>query len=397
VRAYETSHPWIRFDVRQVRGLGDRTWILLGEARSKCEHLAGTPLKPAVAERLHEVTLIKGAWATTAIEGNTLSEDQVAGIRAGTFKAPPSREYQEREVANVLGALEWLNTSVQHGRAPDLSVKVICDLNLRLLEGVELDDGDVTPGEIRTSSYGVGPYRGAPAEDCEYLLERLCEWIDGPDFRHEDPEIQFALTLVAAAFAHLYVAWIHPFGDGNGRTARLVEFLILARSGQVPLPAAHLMSNHYMLTRDHYYRELDRASRTGGEAQGFVTYAIQGFVDGIRDQIDEVRTQQFMVAWVNYVHEIMGGLPQTKTCERQRTLLLAIGPPVGRDEMLGLSPRIARLYAQVGPRTLSRDLNRLEGLGLIRRRADGLYEPTVEQLAAFLPPAAPDPAVSESS
>ncbi len=38
------------------------------------------------------------------------------------------------------------------------------------------------------------------------------------------------------------MAWIHPFGDGNGRTARLLEFLILARCGMVPLPAAHLLS-----------------------------------------------------------------------------------------------------------------------------------------------------------
>ena len=44
--------------------------------------------------------------------------------------------------------------------------------------------------------------------------------------------------LVRAMMAHLYLAWIHTFGDGNGRTARLLEFLILARSGKVPLPAA---------------------------------------------------------------------------------------------------------------------------------------------------------------
>ena len=45
--------------------------------------------------------------------------------------------------------------------------------------------------------------------------------------------------ILKATLAHLYIAWIHPFGDGNGRTARLVEFMLLSRAG-VPSPSAHL-------------------------------------------------------------------------------------------------------------------------------------------------------------
>jgi Fic family protein len=82
----------------------------------------------------------------------------------------------------------------------------------------------------------VGNYRAAPAEDCKYLLDRLVDWLNGPTFVHADPEIQFALILAKAVYAHLYLAWIHPFGDGNGRTARLLEFVILASSGLVPFP-----------------------------------------------------------------------------------------------------------------------------------------------------------------
>ena len=77
-RLYEESHPWLTFDLRQVNNMGPRPWMLMGEARSKCQHLAGAPLQPALAEALNQVTLIKGAQATTAIEGNTLTEQQVA-------------------------------------------------------------------------------------------------------------------------------------------------------------------------------------------------------------------------------------------------------------------------------------------------------------------------------
>src|ERR1700730_5616991 len=74
--AHEKTHPWISFslDTRKTPGI---TWVALGEARSKCEHLAGVPLMPNVAKLLHEVYLAKGVHATAAIEGNTLSERQV--------------------------------------------------------------------------------------------------------------------------------------------------------------------------------------------------------------------------------------------------------------------------------------------------------------------------------
>ena len=88
VRTYETTHPWITFGRTDISKVEPKDWMLLGEAHSKCEHLAGAPLQPRIAAELSEVTLVKGALATTAIEGNTLTEEQVEGIRAGTFKAP---------------------------------------------------------------------------------------------------------------------------------------------------------------------------------------------------------------------------------------------------------------------------------------------------------------------
>jgi len=68
-RPYEQSHPWLTFNLKQINDMGPRSWLLMGEARSKCQHLAGAPLQPALAEELNRVTLIRGAQATTAIEG----------------------------------------------------------------------------------------------------------------------------------------------------------------------------------------------------------------------------------------------------------------------------------------------------------------------------------------
>ena len=387
MRSYEKSHPWITFQATDVNSLGPGVWMLLGEARSKCEHLAGTPLPPEVAREFYEVALIKGARATTAIEGNTLTEDQVAGILRGTFKAPPSRAYQEREVRNVLDALNAIAQEVMGGGSSAITSELICEFNRRVLEGTEHEPHAV-PGRIRDYSVSVAAYRGAPAEDCRYLVDRLAGWLESDTFRTDDADLRFALAVCCAIYAHLYIAWLHPFGDGNGRTARLLEFLILARSGVIPLPAAHLLSDHYNLTRDRYYRQLGEASRTG-ETSGFLGYAIQGLVDGIRDQVGQVLHQHFTVTWINFVHETMRQFPSSPARDRQRTLVLAM--PSGRDipksELPELTPALAALYARKGPRTLSRDLNRLRNVQLLTKGPKG-WRSNDRIIRAFLPPVA---------
>lgn len=361
--------------------------MLLGEAKAICQQIASTPLPPTLAQHLKEVALIKGAHATTAIEGNTLDEEQVAGIYRDEYTAPPSRAYQEREVRNVLDILSDVDYLAMKGRLPPVTADLICDFNWLVLHDTE-HTADAIPGEIRNHSVVVGNYRGAPAEDCWHLLERLAEWLESNEFQSNDPEAAFALTIIQAAYAHLYIAWIHPFGDGNGRTARLLEFMLLARSGQMPLLAAHLMSNHYNLTRDQYYRELEAASRSG-KTDKFVTYAIQGLLDGLREQIDLVRGQQLEVAWTDFVTETMSQFPVSPASMRQRTLVLAMPPnqDLSRGELTGLTTEIAALYARTGPRTLSRDLNRLAEAKLIVQEGRN-WKANVDALFAFLPPAA---------
>ena len=75
--------PWITFEVDLTK-MSPAFWMVLGEARSKCDHLAKVPMPPTYARELHEINLSKGVHATTAIEGNTLSEEDVAAILAAS-------------------------------------------------------------------------------------------------------------------------------------------------------------------------------------------------------------------------------------------------------------------------------------------------------------------------
>lgn len=362
-------------------------WMLLGESRSKVDHLSLSLLKPEVAEEMHQVYLVKGAQATTAIEGNQLTEEQVAEIVAGSAEpGPPSQEYQRREVENILTAFNRIKDDLLAGGSADLTVEDVRQFDRDVLAGLEEDD--VRPGEIPgvRSAVVVGPYRGAPREDCAYLVERLCQWLNGPDFDPPNDDYRVPYALIKAICAHLYIAWIHPFDDGNGRTARLMELQILLAAG-VPMPAAHLLSNHYNATRLQYYRELRRASESGGDVGPFLRYAVQGFVDGIRAQVARVWEQQYTDRWEQFVYETVGGRVVTEAERRRLHLALTLSEqdePVLRRDIPSLSPGLARAYADT-QRMLSRDLNTLESLGLIESMGRGAWRAKREQILAFRP------------
>lgn len=385
-RTYENSHPWITFQFLVEQ---DQLWCLLGEASSKCQHLCGTPLPPYLARELSGVYLVKGAVATTAIEGNTLTEEEVQELRASKRKLPPSQEYLQHEVENILRCLEEIDHASQTGEPFVVTPQWIREQNLKVLDGLEVED-HVVPGEFTKKKVVAGYYRGAPPEDIGYLIDRLCLWLADLLKPLDNPEtsrpMRFFLSFLAATLAHLYIAWIHPFGDGNGRTARLLECAILAHSGVVPWVSSNLLSDHYNRTRSRYYSKLDRASHKG-EVMGFITYSAEGYVDMLREQIGRVQGQQRKIAWTNYVHETMHGQTTDGPAQkRQRTLVLALPEKRGvrRSQIRRLTPELAELYAGKTDKTVTRDLNKLRELDLVRVSQEQ-WSAKIDLMDAFLP------------
>lgn len=381
MRTYEKTHSWLTFQL-DLRLIESVTWISLGQAQSKCEHISGVPLRPAVAQQLHIVYLAKGVLATTAIEGNTLTESEVIKHLEGKLKLPPSKEYLAKEIDNIIAACNKITTDILiHNRA-DISVDKIKDYNKLVLDGLSLGES-IIPGQVRNYSVGVSGYRAAPAEDCEYLLKKLCSWLN--EFQiPENNRITFAI--LKAIIAHIYFVWIHPFGDGNGRTARLIEFQILIEAG-IPTPAAHLLSNFYSQTRTEYYRQLDKTTKTKGNISDFIYYATTGFVDQLKEQLDIIRLQQWDIVWCNFVHEMFKD-QTSETAVRQRRLALDLSfvtdEPIRISKIPEISTRMATAYARKTRKTMVRDVNKLIDMGLFERTKEGIRAKR-EVILAFLP------------
>ena len=391
-RAYERSHPWISFTL-DLRAAPSSLWMLLGQAVALCRQIGTAALPPGNAREMQTLYLVKGVQATTAIEGNTLSADQIRARIAGQLDLPMSQEYLGLEVDNGVRACDAIARSIIRDEPIRLNPGWIAECNRQVLHGLEehLEDG-VIPGEVPAHAVGVGRYRGAPREDCEFLLDRLCAWLEGElDLSLlADPRAnRMATAILHAILVHLYIAWIHPYGDGNGRTARLVEFMLLARAG-VPLTSAQLPSNHYNLTRAEYYRQLDRASRANagrGDSIGFILYALQGLVDGLREQCDYIDDIQLLIAWQNFVFARFRQERRSPALNRRRELVLALTnqqEPVPRMALRHVGPAVAELYAGKTDKTLTRDINWLVKEDLIERLAGG-YRARVDRMRGFRP------------
>lgn len=196
------------------------------------------------------------------------------------------------------------------------------------------------------------------------------------------------MLLLRSVLAHLYIAWIHPFGDGNGRTARLIEFQLLLEAG-FPMPACHLLSNYYNRTRQLYYQVLrETSAKEPYPVEKFVQYALRGLVEELREQLGRIEACQLGMTWQNFIHAAELG-KSAETIRRRRDLVLAL-PTDGPDsfvpiaELHRLTPDIAIQYATKGPKTVTRDVNALMQAGLLVRKGPEVRA-HVEKLLSFLP------------
>jgi len=367
----QREYPHLMF--RRHWELSSGSLHLLGQCEAYVKAINNTPILPHHYSQLMNVALMKGAQATTAIEGNTLSDEEVKKVM-DKQKLPPSKEYQAIEVGNILTAFnellsEIVNTNVDH--------YISIDLLQRFHKMVGQNLGEhftAIPGQLRNSDVVVGRYRCPDYRDVPILLERLCQWLRN-EFKYGKTEQSFSEVVIQAIVTHIYIEWIHPFGDGNGRTGRLVEFYILLRGGN-PDISSHILSNYYNLTRTAYYRQIEKATESRSLSE-FIEYALLGFRDGLVQTLDIIQKSQFQNTWQKLIYDRFDAIRQGSredVFRRQRTLALEIPFDIEFtiSQVSNLSIPLAKQYAGgVSEKTIQRDVEKLIELELVRKSKSG--------------------------
>jgi Fic family protein len=167
-----TSYGHICFQPRW--NLDAQTHNLLGQCHAYISAMLGTPVRPDYRQQLLLVSLARGAQATTAIEGNTLSDSDVDSIQSGK-SLPASKEYLEKEVRNILTAFNSILEELIRDKSEELiSSDMIKRFHRMVGEGLG-DAFDAEPGALRRRNVTVGPYRPPSFEEVPALVDRLCE------------------------------------------------------------------------------------------------------------------------------------------------------------------------------------------------------------------------------
>lgn len=360
-----------------------QTQYHLGECEAMVRAISNTPLRPQDRSKLLTVSLIKGAQATTAIEGNTLSQEEIERIFEGE-KLPPSREYLQKEVENVINALNWLlDEVVRGGKEWPVTPEMI--KNFHKIVSKDLGEHlDAVPGRWREDGRQVGPYLAPEHKHVPALMGKLCEWIK--DEFHFHKEQDFRTAVIQAIVTHVYIEWIHPFGDGNGRTGRLVEFFILLRAG-LPSIASHILSNFYNQTRNDYYRQLN-IGRKQQDLTKFIEYAVLGFRDGLVENLKIIQAGQLKIFWRNHIYESFSDINYTKRNVFKRKRDLMLSAPIDKwltsDELITTRPDLVREYSMLKSETIKRDLKELIGMGLLIQEGK-LFHANTKTLQDSLP------------
>lgn len=348
---------------RRHWGISPRTRFQFGQCDALVSAILNTPVHPDDHRRFLDAAMAKAAVATTAIEGGPLDENEVGALMAGR-RVPPGRDPQATEVMNVVTATRTLLDELAAGTATPVTPDLL--LRIHALIGADLGDRlDAEPGQYRTRVQG-GRYTAPSAGDVPELIDGVFEWL-GREFPRSGPDGEFSQAAVRALVTHVYVLRIRPFGDGNGRAARLLEAYILAAAG-TPAIAAHLLTDFYDETRREYFRHLEQSSRDRS-LTSFIAYAVEGLRDGLERIHRAVGEANFAVAWRNFVRTRLGDLDLRKrsVLERRTELMLAM-PPEGAldiDEVAVLDAGTAQRYGGLSRRTLRRDLRFLVGTGLL--------------------------------
>ncbi len=346
MQTIERTYPWLSFQFERDK-VPYLVWILLGEATQACQQIKQAALAPRDGDLIGYIATLQGIVANASLDGNSLSEDQVDRLLEGSLQLPPSQVFLEREIRNLLKAVNWTLARERSGER-DTGAWAIQMLNAQILKEIPSSNGS-SAGEYRS----VASEGSVLPEDIGALMERLQAWTESDHFRPEHDEERMAFAIIRAVLTHLYLLWIEPFAEGNGRTARMVEFQLLLNAG-IPAAAAHRMAVHTAATRNEYIRQVAQVAGASGDVVPFITYMVRGFTDGVKALLAEVSDAQYQLL---AEEELRNLVDPTASANGERLHSLALGlhahpGKIATAQVSKLTPELAHVYATLNAKTL---------------------------------------------
>lgn len=210
--------------------------------------VSSVKLSPNIANKLRKNSKKKSSYASNKIEGNPLSESQVDQI----IESDDNKHFlkPEQEIRNYFLALTYLEEQVKQ-KTP-FSKQLIVDVQKLVEKGASKEKigfrGPMPPGvlfAVYDTNSGNPDYIPPEYSDIPSLIDELVNYVNTSD---DHP-------LIIAAIVHYQLVTIHPFEDGNGRTARLLSSYIMDINGY-GFNGIGSLEEYFAYDIDEYYNSL---------------------------------------------------------------------------------------------------------------------------------------------
>ena len=270
---YDLPKNWIRYDIQAVAKD-------LVEAKSAVLSLRTIPYQRGWVEALQQMELKREVAGTSRIEGAEFTERELDAAMKETPEQLLTRS--QRQAHAAVQTYRWIS------KLPDdrpLDAELIRAIHRRIVTGA--DDDHCPPGQIRRQdenvNFGQPRHRGAEGGDeCVLAFGEFTRALQ-KEYGDHDPLIQ-------ALAAHYHLAAMHPFVDGNGRTARALEALQLQRAG-LRDTCFIAMSNYYYDEKQAYLTALAAVREHEHDLTPFLVFGLRGIALQSRRLLAEIQHQ----------------------------------------------------------------------------------------------------------
>ncbi|MBI5399508.1 Fic family protein [Candidatus Saganbacteria bacterium] len=258
----------------QLTNLMTNCLTAIAEAR---EAILLSPILPKVEPKLLRDAMISRSHHSTSIEGNPLNLEQVKIIADGGKLV--AREKDKQEVINYLAALKSLEKTAKD---KVFSEKAILGIQKIITRNI-LSDKDC--GKYRQqmvyviNSFGQTVFTPPPVTAVPKLAADLIKWLNSPAAQEINP-------VLAAGIVHYELVRIHPFVDGNGRTARALATLILYQRN-FDIKHFFALDDYYNENRQAYYDALQYIDPQTRDLTQWLEY----FTEGVMVQMNKLRAK----------------------------------------------------------------------------------------------------------
>ncbi|MFA5355129.1 MAG: Fic family protein [Candidatus Paceibacterota bacterium] len=313
-------------------------------------------LLPKNEIKLRRQALIRMSHSSTGIEGNALDYKQVEAIVARKKIDAPARDIYE--VENYLKALKYIERVVKDEQP--ITERVLLKIHELVTNKTlpEHQSGHYRRGLIYVVRQRIGlsdeiVYTGPDAKDVPRLCQDLIKWLKESKAKNINP-------VIAAGIVHQEVAAIHPFQDGNGRTARAIATLVLYQRGY-NFRRLFALEDYYNKDRGKYYAAINTGKNYQERKKDFTPW-LEYFVRGFKEEIDGVKAQVVSLSFKN----INKGIESKIYLDKDQLKLLDFLDQIGR-----ITVKDAVDILNSPKRTVQLKLSQLKKIGIITQIGKG--------------------------